>query len=157
PFVVPLRPTMGSLMEDLPPPAPEYCESVYRRVVPYLTARGLGARGVAAGCAWCQACSAMSLLEDNGDNGRRTYLPPITNGWRGGRGGPRAGVLGGGHRVGAPRLLPDPSPGVRTSATAFPVARGRARRRPGRPRRRLGDDPRHRPRRRGRRRHGPAL
>jgi len=80
PFVVPLRPTMGSLMEDLPPPPPEYCESVYRRVVPYLTARGLGARGVAAGCARCQACSAMSLLENNGDNGGRTYLPLITTG-----------------------------------------------------------------------------
>jgi len=80
PFVVPLRPTMGSLMEDLPPPPPEYCESVYRRVVPYLSARGLGARGVAAGCARCQACSAMSLLENDGDNGGRTYLPLITNG-----------------------------------------------------------------------------
>ena len=80
PFVVPLRPTMGSLMEDLPPPPPEYCESVYRRVVPYLSARGLGARGVAAGCARCQACSAMSLLESDGDNGGRTYLPLITNG-----------------------------------------------------------------------------
>jgi radical SAM protein (TIGR04043 family) len=80
PFVVPLRPTMGSLMEDLPPPPPEYCESVYRGVVPYLSARGLGARGVAAGCARCQACSAMSLLENNGDNGGRTYLPLITNG-----------------------------------------------------------------------------
>jgi radical SAM protein (TIGR04043 family) len=79
PFVVPLRPTMGSLMEDLPPPAPEYCESVYRRVVPYLAARGLGARGVAAGCARCQACSAMSLLE-NGDQGGRTYLPLIASG-----------------------------------------------------------------------------
>jgi biotin synthase-related radical SAM superfamily protein len=80
PFVVPLRPTMGSLMADLPPPPPEYCESVYRRVVPYLAARGLGARGVAAGCARCQACSAMSLLENNGDNGGRAYLPLITNG-----------------------------------------------------------------------------
>src|SRR6516164_7486998 len=80
PFVVPLRPTVGSLLEDVPPPPPRYCESVYRRVVPYLAARGLGARGVAAGCARCQACSAMSLLENNGDNNGRTYLPLITNG-----------------------------------------------------------------------------
>src|SRR5499425_2351874 len=80
PFVVPLRPTMGSLMADLPPPPPQYCESIYRRVVPYLADRGLGARGVAAGCARCQACSAMSLLENSGDNGGRTYLPLITNG-----------------------------------------------------------------------------
>ena len=80
PFVVPLRPTMGSLLADMPPPPPRYCESVYRRVVPYLAARGLGARGVAAGCARCQACSAMSLLENSGDNGGRTYLPLIVNG-----------------------------------------------------------------------------
>jgi len=80
PFVVPLRPTMGSLLQDAPPPSPQYCESIYRRVVPYLAARGLGARGVAAGCARCQACSAMSLLESNGDAGGRTYLPLLSNG-----------------------------------------------------------------------------
>jgi radical SAM protein (TIGR04043 family) len=79
PFVVPLRPTVGSLMEHLPAPSPEYCETIYRRVVPYLTAHGLGARGVAAGCARCQACSAMSLLETTADNDGRTYLPILSN------------------------------------------------------------------------------
>jgi len=80
PFVVPLRPTVGSLMQDLAAPPAQYCESVYRRVVPYLTARGLGAQGVAAGCARCQACSAMSLLEGDGGNGGRTYLPLVSSG-----------------------------------------------------------------------------
>ena len=79
PFVVPLRPTVGSLMEHMPAPAPEYCETIYRRVVPYLAARGLGARGVAAGCARCQACSAMSLLETSADTDGRTYLPILSN------------------------------------------------------------------------------
>ncbi|MGH3187547.1 MAG: MSMEG_0568 family radical SAM protein [Streptosporangiaceae bacterium] len=79
PFVVPLRPTVGSLMEDLMAPSPEYCETIYRRVVPYLTARGLGAHGVAAGCARCQACSAMSLLEGSSDADGRTYLPLLSN------------------------------------------------------------------------------
>src|SRR5271155_288776 len=79
PFVVPLRPTVGSLMERLPAPSPEYCETIYRRVVPYLTARGLGARGVAAGCARCQACSAMSLLETPTDDDGRTFLPLLSN------------------------------------------------------------------------------
>ena len=51
PFVVPLRPIAGSLMEDLPPPSAEYAETIYRQVVPYLTARGLSAEGAAAGCA----------------------------------------------------------------------------------------------------------
>jgi radical SAM protein (TIGR04043 family) len=79
PFVVPLRPTVGSLMEDLVPPTPAYCESVYRRVVPYLAARGLSARGVAAGCARCQACSAIGLLERS-DIGDRTRLPVVSTG-----------------------------------------------------------------------------
>lgn len=63
PFVVPLRPIAGSLMSDLPPPTAAYTETVYRQVVPYLAARGLGSQGVAAGCARCQACSAMGTLE----------------------------------------------------------------------------------------------
>ena len=79
PFVVPLRPTVGSLMEHMTAPSPEYCETIYRRVVPYLATRGLGARGVAAGCARCQACSAMSLLEGSADAGGRTYLPLVSN------------------------------------------------------------------------------
>lgn len=78
PFVVPLRPTVGSLMEGMLAPTPEYCETIYRRVVPYLAARGLGARGVAAGCARCQACSAMSLLEGSADNDGRTVLPLVS-------------------------------------------------------------------------------
>jgi radical SAM protein (TIGR04043 family) len=79
PFVVPLRPTVGSLMENMAAPSPAYCETIYRRVVPYLAARGLGARGVAAGCARCQACSAMSLLEGSADSDGRTVLPLAGN------------------------------------------------------------------------------
>jgi radical SAM protein (TIGR04043 family) len=79
PFVVPLRPTVGSLMEKLAAPAPDYCESVYRRLVPYLAARGLTARGVTAGCARCQACSTIGLLERS-DVGGRTRLPVVSNG-----------------------------------------------------------------------------
>ncbi len=63
PFIVPLRPVPGSLMADQPPPSPEYVESIYRQVVPYMTARGLSATGVMAGCARCQACSGMAAME----------------------------------------------------------------------------------------------
>jgi radical SAM protein (TIGR04043 family) len=63
PFVVPLRPIAGSLLEDRLPPSAEYTGSVYRRVLPYLQARGIGASGVAAGCARCQACSALGAME----------------------------------------------------------------------------------------------
>jgi hypothetical protein len=38
-------------------------ESVYRRVLPYLQTRGIGAAGATAGCARCQACSALGALE----------------------------------------------------------------------------------------------
>lgn len=63
PFVVPLRPIAGSLLEDCRPPSAAYTEAIYRQVVPYLVARGLGSKGVAAGCARCQACSAMGAME----------------------------------------------------------------------------------------------
>lgn len=72
PFVVPLRPTVGSLMGDRLPPSPDYIESIYRQVVPYLTAQGLDAQGVAAGCARCQACSAMNLLARERSDGDQT-------------------------------------------------------------------------------------
>ena len=63
PFIVPLRPVPGSLMADELPPPPEYVETVYRQVVPYMTSRGLTATGVMAGCARCQACSGMAAVE----------------------------------------------------------------------------------------------
>jgi radical SAM protein (TIGR04043 family) len=72
PFVVPLRPVPGTPLDDVLPPNPEYMESVYRRVVPYLVARGLGSWNVRAGCARCQACSAMTAMERSlVDDGRR--------------------------------------------------------------------------------------
>jgi biotin synthase-related radical SAM superfamily protein len=79
PFVVPLRPIAGSLMEDWAPPPAGYVESVYRRVVPYLAARGIGAGSASAGCARCQACSAMAVVEHleqaaPGDGRRRIPL-----------------------------------------------------------------------------------
>jgi len=63
PFVVPLRPVPGSLMEACLPPSPAEIAQVYQRVVPYLAERGLRASDVHAGCARCQACSAIGLLE----------------------------------------------------------------------------------------------
>ncbi|MDQ1618205.1 MAG: hypothetical protein QOE19_774 [Actinomycetota bacterium] len=79
PFVVPLRPVPGSLMEDLLPPPKEAVEAVYRQIVPYLALRGMSASGVAAGCARCQACSglgAFEMAEGDSRDGRRT-LPLV--------------------------------------------------------------------------------
>jgi radical SAM protein (TIGR04043 family) len=77
PFVVPLRPVPGSLMEDCLPPTPDYMDRVYRQVAPYLVARGLGSWDVRAGCARCQACSAMSVMERDLASDRRVHLPIV--------------------------------------------------------------------------------
>jgi len=68
PFVVPLRPVPGSLMEDWLPPSASEVARVYQRVVPYLAERGLRADDVKAGCARCQACSALGLMERRNDH-----------------------------------------------------------------------------------------
>ncbi len=67
PFIVPLRPVPGSLMQDLLPPPKEAVEAVYRQVVPYLASKGMSSAGVAAGCARCQACSGMGAFERSDD------------------------------------------------------------------------------------------
>jgi len=61
PFVVPLRPVAGSIMQDVPPPPAAYTDRIYRRVLGYLNERGLSPS--TAGCARCQACSAARSLE----------------------------------------------------------------------------------------------
>lgn len=63
PFVVPLRPVAGSLMEDVLPPDPEYTADVYRRVASYMSSRGMHSGLAKAGCARCQACSGISAAE----------------------------------------------------------------------------------------------
>ena len=63
PFVVPLRPVPGTLMEDVPPPPPDYVAAVYASVSAMLAEHGLDHDGAAAGCARCQACSGLSAWE----------------------------------------------------------------------------------------------
>lgn len=75
PFIVPLRPVPGSLMGDFLPPPPDYVESMYRQVVPYVVAHGLGSWDVNAGCARCQACSAMGAFERTVDVPAGRQLP----------------------------------------------------------------------------------
>ncbi|AJY78027.1 radical SAM protein [Paenibacillus beijingensis] len=63
PFVVPLRPLRGTLLEDAVPPTSEYMESVYRQVAAILADEGISAEASGAGCAKCGACSALSSFE----------------------------------------------------------------------------------------------
>ena len=75
PFVVPLRPVPGSLMGDWVPPSPEYMESLYREVAPYLAVNGLASWEVHAGCARCGACSALAAYERSEQVGAGRRLP----------------------------------------------------------------------------------
>ena len=63
PFVVPLRPVAGSLMQDVEPPSAAYTAGVYRRVASYMARRGMDASMASAACARCQACSAINSLQ----------------------------------------------------------------------------------------------
>jgi radical SAM protein (TIGR04043 family) len=63
PFVVPIRPVAGSLMEDVVPPSREYTEGIYRRVAAYMSERGMSTDVAKAGCARCQACSGLQSVE----------------------------------------------------------------------------------------------
>ena len=65
PFVVPLRPVAGSLMQDVPAPSRTYTEPIYRKVAGFLAARGLDAGTAVAGCARCQACSSLNLVQQS--------------------------------------------------------------------------------------------
>lgn len=63
PFVVPLRPVPGSLMEGAEPPPADYVAGIYKQVAAHLADRGFDHTSVAAGCARCQACSGLSAWE----------------------------------------------------------------------------------------------
>lgn len=63
PFVVPLRPVAGSLLQDARPPSSTYSSGVYRQVADYMTEQGMSADDAVAGCARCQACSAIDAVQ----------------------------------------------------------------------------------------------
>ena len=63
PFIVPLRPSPGSLLSDKRPPSPEYMREVYEEVAPLIADAGLLSQDTRAGCVRCQACSALSTFE----------------------------------------------------------------------------------------------
>ena len=76
PFVVPLRPIPGSLMENALPPDPEVMKYVYNTVAENLKTKGLSSSQSKAGCVLCGACSAISRFEQTSD--RFVCYPAIT-------------------------------------------------------------------------------
>lgn len=63
PFVVPLRPVPGTLMERSTPPDTAYVARIYGEVSAMLADAGFDHLDAKAGCARCQACSGLSAWE----------------------------------------------------------------------------------------------
>ncbi|HEX2987721.1 MAG TPA: MSMEG_0568 family radical SAM protein [Chloroflexota bacterium] len=63
PFVVPLRPIIGTLMQDARTPSPELMASIYTQVAAINREQGLSWRNSKAGCERCGACSALPAYE----------------------------------------------------------------------------------------------
>jgi len=63
PFIVPLRPIPGSLMENTRPPQPAVMEEIYEAVAEILKNRGMASSKSLAGCVRCGACSALPFYE----------------------------------------------------------------------------------------------
>lgn len=63
PFVVPLRPIPGTLLEDAIPPPPSRMLRIYEAIADILKDYGLSWRRCKAGCVRCGACSAIGDFE----------------------------------------------------------------------------------------------
>lgn len=63
PFVVPLRPMLGTLLANAAPPPDEYVHRVYTAVAAMLADARLSSRDSSAGCVKCRACSLLQLRE----------------------------------------------------------------------------------------------
>ncbi len=59
PFVVPLRPILGTEMEDVPAPSAEVMTPIYHAVAEMLDRRGMNYADSKAGCVRCGACSGL--------------------------------------------------------------------------------------------------
>jgi radical SAM protein (TIGR04043 family) len=63
PFIVPLRPIAGSMLEHERPPSPERMAPLYEAVAEILRETGVSWRKCKAGCVKCRACSALPEYE----------------------------------------------------------------------------------------------
>ena len=63
PFVVPFVPISGTPLEDHPAPSPEFMYSILAPLGAMLSAAGMRAADIKAGCGKCGACSSLSAYE----------------------------------------------------------------------------------------------
>lgn len=80
PFVVPLRPSPGSIRFGDTPPSVDHVREVYERIAPLLAEAEMLSQNARAGCVRCQACSALSTFERAYGGGRNEAGPigPLT-------------------------------------------------------------------------------
>jgi radical SAM protein (TIGR04043 family) len=64
PFIVPLRPIPGTLLESHAPPDPDVMIEIYQQASALLQRSGLSWRKSRAGCVRCGACSGLPDFED---------------------------------------------------------------------------------------------
>jgi len=64
PFVLPLRPIPGSLLENSRPPDADKMIDIYEEVSNILQRHGLSSKRSKAGCVRCGACSALKFFEN---------------------------------------------------------------------------------------------
>lgn len=64
PFIVPLRPIPGSMLEDRKPPEAQEMIKIYEKVSRILEKYDLSSQKSKAGCVRCGACSALPLFEN---------------------------------------------------------------------------------------------
>lgn len=64
PYVLPLRPIPGTLLERSRPPEPSYMERIYIDTALILTKYGLSSSQSKAGCVRCGACSCLHFYEN---------------------------------------------------------------------------------------------
>lgn len=88
PFVVPLRPVLGTEMQEVPAPSGEVMTQIYRAVAEMLQRRGMSHADSKAGCARCGACSGLPTFAASLGSGRELAVVQLTG----------AGVASGGPR-----------------------------------------------------------
>jgi biotin synthase-related radical SAM superfamily protein len=68
PFLVPLRPIIGTEFENMSPPNPRRMISLYKRTAEILETYGVNPAKSKAGCVRCGCCSAIKEAKDLNEN-----------------------------------------------------------------------------------------
>lgn len=63
PFIVPLRPIVGTLLQEFSPPSPEYMDGILTRLSEYLNKHKVSFKEIKAGCGRCTCCSPLPDYE----------------------------------------------------------------------------------------------